>query len=269
MSPFSWFLLLVVAAIFLFGFILIVARIARPHSKKMARGQAQLNKKRGATAPTAAGTAGISPVTPSTLGERASEWFMKYLWSILIVVALVGLVLWGLSGTLGTPSQSLQSPSLKTVWEGTKNYWLWIVLILAIMFFLSFFIAKPWAKALQWLSVITAFLLFAVFPVLVGIRGDETSNPQQAARSEIPLASSPQSSWPKWAIPPGGKSERIVSPPGFHLVAAGNHFLLHAVYPDGRECSFGQVCENASQIINYATNEAKETNIVPYAFAPN
>lgn len=178
MSPFSWFLLLVVAAIFLFGFILIVARIARPHSKKMARGQAQLNKKRGATAPTAAGTAGISSVTPSTLGERASEWFMKYLWSILIVVALVGLVLWGLSGTLGTPSQSLQSPSLKTVWEGTKNYWLWIVLILAIMFFLSFFIAKPWAKALQWLSAITALLLFAVFPVLVGIRGDESPNPQ-------------------------------------------------------------------------------------------
>lgn len=180
MSPFNWFLLLVVVAILLFGFILIVARIARPHSKKMARGQVQLNKKTGSTAPAATGTAGILPVTPSTFGEHASEWFMKYLWSILIVIALVGLVLWGLSSTLGTSSQSLQSPSLKTVWEGTKNYWHWIVLILVILLFLPSVFAKPWLKPLPWFVAITAFMLWGVFPILVGMQDDENPNSQSS-----------------------------------------------------------------------------------------
>lgn len=191
MSPFNWFLLLVVVAIFLFGFILIVARIARPHSKKMARGQAQLNRKRGATAPAAAaGTAGVSPVTPSTLGERASEWFMKYLWSILIVIALVGLVLWGLWGTLGTPSQSLQSPSLKTVWEWTKNYWHWILIASVIAWgFLSFVQKKKenevFAKSLKSMLVLVLVTLFVVFPSIVTVKGSYEEYNTKACNSHF------------------------------------------------------------------------------------
>lgn len=98
-----------------------------------------------------------------------------------------------------------------------------------------------------------------------------SETPSQMAQPSkgIPLASEPQSTWSKWVIPPGGKSERNVSPPGMHLVASGSNFKLHAVYPDGHECSFGQKCENASQIINYATSEANETITVYFAFAPN
>ncbi|MDO8566906.1 MAG: hypothetical protein Q7R58_02000 [bacterium] len=185
---------------------------------------------------------------------------------VALGVVVILLLIWRLWLTQG---QSLESPSAGEVWGWTKTYWHWVALALAIPFVgLFWWSEKPWAKGLQWSLVAVAAVLFIVCPIIVQFDDDE--DPRGATRSaEIPLASSPQSEWPKLVIPAGGRSERVTSPPGMHLVMSGNNFLLHAVYPDGHECSFGQSCPNASEIINYATNEAKETNIVSYAFAPN
>lgn len=123
----------------------------------------------------------------------------------------------------GTWSSSLQSPSLKTVWEGTKNRWLLILPILVIMFFLSFFIPNPWAKALQWLSAMTAFMLFVLFPVLVGIQGDE--NPNSQSSQGCPLFSSSKVS--KCMIT---KKKVVVT--ADQLTSAGE-FEFCAVVPEG------------------------------------
>ncbi|MCR4276083.1 MAG: hypothetical protein NUV90_01730 [Candidatus Parcubacteria bacterium] len=119
-------------------------------------------------------------------------------------------------------------------------------------------------KVLTWVML----ALLIALPVWFWIVTPST-NPQQATRSEVPLASSPQSSWPKLVIPANGKSERIPVPPGMRIVMAGNKFLLHNVYRNGNECSFNQSCPDVGAVAgNYATNEAQETNIVAYAFAP-
>lgn len=105
----------------------------------------------------------------------------------------------------------------------------------------------------------------------------KTSSPQQEkpekathiVRSEIPLASSPQSSWPKLVMSAGGRTELIPVPPQMHIVMNGNDFRVHNVYQDGHECAFGESCVAGPLKGNYATNEAKGTNIISYAFAPD
>lgn len=202
-------------------------------------------------------------------------WPMQYLWAIPVIVLIGFGVWWGIS-SLGsstppkTPSSSgwsLEAPSLKTVWEWTKNHWLWIVLILVILLFLPSVFAKTWLKPLPWLAAITAFMLFVLFPVLVGIQGDE--NPNSHQRSEIPLASSPQSTWPKLVIPPGigSESELIHVPPGTQLSIAGYKFRLYNVYQDKTRCAYGNDCKIAPLAGTIAVNESADENIIHYAYS--
>jgi hypothetical protein len=89
-----------------------------------------------------------------------------------------------------------------------------------------------------------------------------TSTPTTVA---IPLASSPL------VIPAGAESERISVPKGMHVVWGGRGFRVTCVYGDGHKISYGAgeaPCPTGDMPFVYATNEAKETNIVPYAFAP-
>lgn len=178
MSPFNWFLLLVVVAIFLFGFILIVARIARPHSKKMVRGQAQLNKKRGATAPAAVGTAGVTPVTPSTLGERASEWFMKYLWSILLVIAGIVAVSW--------VSNAQVKPADVGSWSW--NHPLQLLIVWGVIAAIIALNAGKAAKALQWVLAGVMLMLFVGMPIVNWALGEKSPS-QQAQNRCLPFSS--------------------------------------------------------------------------------
>lgn len=208
----------------------------------------------------------VTPATPSAQpadGKGKKGRLMKYWWSIPLVL-IVGAVVWGL---LWGTAPSLEAPSLKTVWGGTKNYWLWIVVILAIPFFVLYAVQKPWAKALQWLLAVTALMLFVFFPVLVGIRGDETPNSHQ--RSEIPLASSPQSSWPKLVIPSGigSESELIHVPPGTQLSVAGYKFRLYNVYQDKTRCAYENDCKIAPLAGVIAVNESADENILHYAYS--
>lgn len=95
-----------------------------------------------------------------------------------------------------------------------------------------------------------------------------------SAQASIPLASSPVADWPKWILPPKGKSEIVPVPSGMHIVMDGSRFICHSRYLDGSE--YARDSENPGpagpdgQVTgSYATNKANEPNIVSYAFAPN
>ena len=206
--------------------------------------------------------AGITGILP---GHRNAR-YLSYGVGVLLLIVLV---VWGLQGTLGTPSQSLQSPSLKTVWETTKDHWLWIFLTLAILYALTFFLPeekKGVAIKSQWSIASLGVLLFVVFPFLglfTGTGGHEQN------RMEIPLESARPALPPPRpvVISPGGKSEPIAIPPDAHVDVTGNNFRVHNVYQDGHECAFGEACTDGPVASVYITNEdTKYQNIVSLTF---
>ncbi len=105
--------------------------------------------------------------------DAKGGWFaMKYLWYALLVAGVI-VALLAVTWLWPSQSPSLESPSLKTVWEGTKNHWLWIVLILGLPFFLLFISKEPWAKALQWFLATVAVMLFIGIPLVHVIWGEK------------------------------------------------------------------------------------------------
>jgi hypothetical protein len=180
--------------------------------------------------------------------------------SLVVGILVIGGLWWGLSGTPSTPSasgtwsQTLQAPSPKTVWENTKNYWLWIVLILGLSFFVLYAIEKPWAKALQWFLATMAVMLFAAIPLVDRVRGEK----QQSEKMTLSMA-------------PNGKSQYVPVPQGKHVVMDGEDFRYHCVYGDGHEESFGKGetrCSDGHVPFVYATNKReKEANVVTYSYA--
>jgi hypothetical protein len=223
------------------------------HSERIAREQEQLDRKNGVAPRT-------RTVSTNADENKRFDWIKSKLGlNLLFVISGAIALYWGFNTQM--------RPADVGNWSYEK--WLPLLIIWAIGATLIALNAKEkTAATLQ--TVLTGVMLILLIALpLWSWMVTPSASPQRATHSEVPLASSPQSSWPKWVIPPGGESERNTSPPGMHLVAAGDHFLLRAVYPDGHKCSFGQSCPNASEIINYATNEAKETNTVHYAFAPN
>ncbi|MBI5405724.1 hypothetical protein HY972_01670 [Candidatus Kaiserbacteria bacterium] len=115
-------------------------------------------------------------------------WFMVHLRTTLLVVGgivlLIAVIAW-VQGTPGTLSQALQSPSLKTVWTATKDYWLWIVLIFCIFFVLLFFVSKDWepkAQKLQRVLVALVLMFFVVVPLVDWIWGKERPSQQMEAQ---------------------------------------------------------------------------------------
>ena len=74
---------------------------------------------------------------------------------------------------------SLQSPSLQTVWEATKNHWLFVLLALAILYFLTFLIPeerKGVVNPSRWFVVLLGLLLFVGFPVLSWMVSNSSSD---------------------------------------------------------------------------------------------
>ncbi|MDP1707200.1 MAG: hypothetical protein Q8L30_01460 [bacterium] len=124
------------------------------------------------------------------------------------------------------------------------------------------------------------FVIFGLLLLVVGMgysaymyhKASAPSVPERATRSgpsepAIPLASMPQSEWPKLVIPAPGRSKLIPVPQGMHVkMVGGNKFRLYTVYQDGRECAFGDSCPISPQKGVYAKNEAEETIIVSYAY---
>src|SRR5450756_333277 len=98
----------------------------------------------------------------------------------------------------------------------------------------------PWSKVRGPLAAgsIVVALVWAIAnvansPTETDTKHKQGESGQQYQQSAIPLASSPQSSWPKLIIPAGGKSERIVYMPdmqNIRLVILGNNYRVHNIY---------------------------------------
>lgn len=233
----------------LFFFAAIVLLVKYPtRAKKVFAGVGQAMRASGGT------PAGTQP----DVDEQG--WFRKKLWSILLVIGGAVALYWGFN------------TQMRPVDVGNWSYGKWLPLLIFWGFGAALIALNAKEKTAVTLQKVLMWVMLALLialPLWSWIATPSDSTSQQAAHSEIPLASSPQSSWPKLAIPANGKSERIPVPPGMRIVMAGNKFLLHNVYRDGNECSFNQSCPDIGAVAgNYATNEAQETNIVAYAFAP-
>lgn len=125
------------------------------------------------------------------------------------------------------------------------------------------------------LIVVTFAVIVGIMLLVASVKRDRAKVAQampqyQQQTTTIPLASSPQSSWPKLVLAADGRSENIPIPPGMRIVMSGNGFVLHTMYTDGHECSFEEsgVCPVGAYTGSYAKNKVSETNIVAYAFAP-
>jgi hypothetical protein len=85
--------------------------------------------------------------------------------------------------------QALQSPSLKTVWAATKDYWLWVLLVGVAAFVSLSFLPKEketLAKTLKWVLAWMVFCLFIVFPLLVWMGfGEQPKGPQIPAEQRV------------------------------------------------------------------------------------
>lgn len=135
-------------------------------------------------------------------------------------------------------------------------------------------------KYLWWVIVFSMAIAIAF-----GIKHEQGSKDADSAktggpRSEIPLVSSPQSSWPTLTIPAKGKVElipylyskyphaRIV---GMRVQVTGTEgsFRLYIQYANGNKCVIpDEVCALDGIVEMSVGNKLSETNIVSYAFAP-
>ncbi|MDP2655196.1 MAG: hypothetical protein Q8P17_01390 [bacterium] len=216
---------------------------------------------------TGAPTAPTTPPTPKT-GWR--KWVDDNWWKVLSVIIVTATIVWGLKSTLGTSSDSktwssLLQPTPEWVWEFFRGYWFWIVLILAGLYFWfdGMTPAPAWAKGAKGMVVASAVLMVGAMAIH-GIWGESSSSPK-ITRSEVPLASSPQSEWPPLFVPANGKKQ-IPILPGKRVTVAGYNFVLHTEYEGGRDCS--GVCPDHGVVGVYVENKSATENTVVYAYTP-
>ena len=201
-----------------------------------------------------------------TESKGKGSWYARFQEQLLLVIPVIVVVAIGLWWLW-----PLHSPSLAAVRDGIWNNWFWLLIGCGIVLLVAIFKFKddplP-GKKLQAAVWGVAVMFFIIIPLLAWITEPSSPHKQQLAHT-IPLASSPQSEWPKLVIPAGGRSEQVQVPHGMRMVMAGSKFRLHTVYQDGRDCTFGgEQCPDGAVVGNYAVNEAGETIVVSYAFIP-
>jgi len=136
-------------------------------------------------------------------------------------------------------------------------------------------------KGLKWIGIVVA-IATVVAVVSLGVRDlphEELLKQVVSHVKEIPLASSPQSSWPTLAIPAKGKLELIphlysqypaarVAGMRVKVTGSKDSFRLHIVYADGNECVIpDEACASDGLVGMYVTNELSEINLISYAFS--
>ncbi|KKW39143.1 hypothetical protein A3I46_02230 [Candidatus Kaiserbacteria bacterium RIFCSPLOWO2_02_FULL_54_13] len=102
---------------------------------------------------------------------------LEYVGYTATILALA-LVLWMFWGDELTTF--LQAPSLEDVWRWTKNYWLWVILILGVPLLVLFAFKALWATAVQWLLATALVMLFVVIPLVDLAWGEKPPPPPQA-----------------------------------------------------------------------------------------
>ncbi|MBU6388673.1 hypothetical protein KGQ72_02285 [Patescibacteria group bacterium] len=137
---------------------------------------------------------------------RNSSWFSRYQRPLFIVLGVLGIAV---LLYFGVHSSSLESPSLKTVWEATINHWFLILLVLGLAYILLSIIPKDAgavakAKVLKGAIVWLVPILFVGIPLVYLIWGDKPVAPQTA--SATPKCTS--------IHPCDGSTERVSIPKG-------------------------------------------------------
>jgi len=134
-------------------------------------------------------TASVTPPAPKT-GWR--KWVDDNWWKVLLVIIVTATIVWGLKSTFGTSSgpgtwSSVLQPTPEGVWKFFKDYWLWMILALAILFFASNALPDSWAKAAKGLVVVIVVTLVGAMAVY-GIWGESSSSSQQAQLVCAPIS---------------------------------------------------------------------------------
>ena len=128
-------------------------------------------------------------------------WFISHRRGIVTavtVVAVGSLAVWWMwpSRTPPVPSapsapgtgwSSLLQPTPEGVWKFFRDYWLWMILALAILFFASNALPDSWAKAAKGLVVVIVVTLVGAMAVY-GIWGESSSSSQQAQLVCAPIS---------------------------------------------------------------------------------
>lgn len=183
-------------------------------------------------------------------GGALPDW----LWKLLTVI-VAGVVLWWL---WPAETVSLKAPAPGKVWEFFKNYWMWMIFILAILFFASSALQDSWAKAAKGLVVVIAVTLIGAM-IVHGIWGESSSSQQTQQQLAKPMLK----------MPPNGDSARISPDAGYSMVFTGSGFEHHVVYADGNDCIVGNVvnpCKDGPILHQYVRDTTGKSNSVTYKF---
>ena len=156
MSTILWVAVAISSVVLLAIVVLWYFVATKSRSKKMAREQAQLDKKTGVD-----GAYVATPSASKTEDEEGrSRKYRKY-WTIVFVLAWLGVVGWGFF-------ISAEAPALADVGKWIWSRWLWVIIVwvlFAAVVALNAEALGKAAKVLQWVLATAVFLLFVGIPV--------------------------------------------------------------------------------------------------------
>lgn len=151
------------------------------------------------------GAALIMAAIMGRTGVVMPDWFSWKRVGMLIGAVITLLIVWGLP---------LQAPSPKTVWEFTKMYWLWILLVGGALYLLTHLVPKEkdgFAGKLRGTVVLIGFMLFAIVPLVHLFWGEKS--PSQQAQQIVPQECTSASPC-TLTLGTDGSSERVHIPQG-------------------------------------------------------
>ena len=178
-------------------FVISYLRVAGPHSRKMAREQAEVDKKNNRATSEA-------PVASTASGGRRLERLTPYWPSILIVVVGAAAVYWGFQNTQIRPTDA-----------GSWGQKSWLPLLIIWGIFIALVEVNGWPKGLHWVTSGVVVLLFIVLPFI-----GRVNEPPKPVRSAATLPSPEACTKSRPCAPlqqADGSTEEVLTPVGKSL----------------------------------------------------
>lgn len=124
------------------------------------------------------------------------------------------------------------------------------------------------ANQLGWIVGVTALLLMFAMPVVDWCNSPSAPRPAKPASVPAPIVRDmTPKGHAKITIPPMGRSRLIKVSRNMHLIVEdGDHYRLHNIYTDGRDCVEG--CQDGPLSGMVIENVSQESNNISYAFEP-
>jgi len=145
--------------------------------------------------------------------------------------------------------------------------WVWVlgllVVVALVTLVIRLFVSDRKGETFQYLVVLV--LVIVIVPQVWVWVADLFTSPAR------PSVAQPTSGKMQLTLPPFGKSERIIQPPGMRVMVGGVGWRIHCVYADGREISFtsGQTpCPAGHMPYVYFSNETGHINTLTYMLEP-